>query len=327
MKEIPYRRLEEATTSTSTGEQKACERKNMKRLVMPFICLLMVCIITWHSFPVFEVNYRMPVSGNISCAEPVVDTKNTTIFIITPTYPRPERLADMTRFAQTIMHVPDLIWIVVEDGEKTSEPVERLLNRTRIPYVYLKTVTKDGLPRRGWTHRNFALDYLRTVYSDYNKNAVVYFADDDNSYDIRLFNDYIRNVKTIGVWAVGLSGAAKVESPYVENGEIKRWEAVYRPDRAYAVDMAGFAVNLKLIQNSSASFGKQCIGHDPEDCFLQQFKIPKKDAQPFGWDSKPKEILVWHTRTSSGSTNGEDHGYVFEAKKEAPPKPKTNSTG
>lgn len=46
---------------------------------------------------------------------------------------------------------------------------------------------------------------------------------------------------------LALSGGAKVESPYVENGVIKRWEAVYRPDRAYAVDMAGFAVNLKLI--------------------------------------------------------------------------------
>jgi len=201
----------------------------------------------------------------------------------------------------------------------------RLLNRTGIPFVYLHTLTVDGLPRRGWSHRNFALDYLRTNYQSYGKNAVVYFADDDNSYDIRLFNDYIRNVKTIGIWAVGLSGASKVESPYVEDGVIKKWQAVYRPDRAFAVDMAGFAINLKIILKSNAKFGRQCIGHDPEDCFLKQFKIPKEDAQPFGWNSDPKEILVWHTKTSASNPRGDDHGYEFEMKKTPPLKAYTIS--
>lgn len=45
--------------------------------------------------------------------------------------------------------------------------------------------------------------YIRKNYASYRRPGVVFFADDDNSYDIRLFNDYIRNVKTIGFWAVG----------------------------------------------------------------------------------------------------------------------------
>ena len=56
---------------------------------------------------------------------------------------------------------------------------------------------------RGWTHRNMGLEYIRKHYKNYHKEAVVYFADDDNSYDVRLFDKYIRKVKTIGVWPVG----------------------------------------------------------------------------------------------------------------------------
>jgi hypothetical protein len=47
-----------------------------------------------------------------------------------------------------------------------------------------------------------------------------------------------------------LSGGAKVEAPHVENGTIEKWDVVYSPRRAFAVDMAGFAVNLDLILNS-----------------------------------------------------------------------------
>ena len=145
------------------------------------------------------------------------------IIFITPTYKRPERLAEMTRLSQTLMHLRNIYWIVVEDSTHTVNAVDRLLERSGIPYVYFPAKTKPGFPgmftssiltlmfllielqyslEKGWTQRNVALEYVRTHFKNY-KGGVVYFADDDNSYDLRLFDKYIRKVKDIGIWGVG----------------------------------------------------------------------------------------------------------------------------
>nr|CAD2184772.1 unnamed protein product [Meloidogyne enterolobii] len=241
--------------------------------------------------------------------------QRTTVILITPTYKRHERLADMTRLSQTLMHVQNLHWVVVEDANHTSPAVERILQRSKIPYTYFYTTTKPGFPLRGWTHRNVALEYVRKNYKNYNKNAVVYFADDDNTYDIRLFNNYIKKVKTIGVWAVALAGTAKVEAPKVnKNGTLIGWDVIYAPSRRFAVDMAGFAINLKLILAGNASFHEGCIRGAPESCFLSQFNIPREKIEVFGWNEEPKEILVWHTKTLATKIIGSSHGYLFENK-------------
>lgn len=236
-----------------------------------------------------------------------------TIIIITPTHPRPERLADMTRFSQTLMHIKELHWIVIEDGNQTVDSVKRLLVRTGLPHAYFYTTTEYRFPKRGWSHRNAALMYIRKNYAFYNRPAVVYFADDDNSYDIRLFNNYVRNVKTIGFWAVGLAGAAKVEAPDVVNGTIVKWNVVYAPKRKFATDMAGFAINLKLVLGTNASFHRGCVKRVPETCFLEQFGLNLTQMQAFGWNEEPKDILVWHTKTRNIGTQGEKHGYIVEA--------------
>ncbi|KAK6736656.1 hypothetical protein RB195_019388 [Necator americanus] len=169
---------------------------------------------------------------------------------------------------------------------------------------------------RGWTHRNLALQYVRENY-DRNFDAVLYFADDDNSYDVRLFNNYIRNVSRIGVWAVGLVGGAWVEAPHVSaKGKVIAWDVMFAPNRPFATDMAGFAINTKeLFRARNATFNAHCAKNykqGPESCFLSQFGFTKQHLEPFGYKEYPKEILVWHTKTSKSKTRGPKRGYAIE---------------
>ncbi|VDN55629.1 unnamed protein product [Dracunculus medinensis] len=265
------------------------------RKFIPYLITILLLVLLYNVYRQWLSNLQFP-----------------TIIVITPTHKRLERLADMTRLAQTLSHVKNLHWIVIEDANHTVEAVQRILDRSGLPYVYFFTTTENGFPKRGWSHRNQGLLYVRKNYKNYNRPGVVYFADDDNSYDIRLFDKYIRKVKTIGIWAVGLSGGALVEAPRVVNRTIVAWDVVYAPGREFAIDMAGFAINLQSILNSNASFHRGCVKQVPETCFLRQFNIPKEKIEPFGYDDEPKEILVWHTKTRSTIAKGERHGYVVE---------------
>lgn len=59
------------------------------------------------------------------------------LYIITPTFRRPEQLAELTRLSQTLMHVPNLHWLVIEDAFDATPLVIELLQRTGINYDYL----------------------------------------------------------------------------------------------------------------------------------------------------------------------------------------------
>ncbi|VDM64170.1 unnamed protein product [Angiostrongylus costaricensis] len=140
---------------------------------------------------------------------------------------------------------------------------------------------------RGWYQRTCALQFLRNETESVignHKRGVVYFGDDDNSYDTRLFTDYIRNVKKLGMWAVGLAGGGPLESPVVVNGTVVGYKTQWRPERKFGVDMAGFAVNLNDVLRTTVVFGKSCkSGFDaPEPCFLDDMGFNQTDIEPFG---------------------------------------------
>ena len=103
------------------------------------------------------------------------------------------------------MHVPKLHWIVVEDSEQKTRLVTRFLARCRVESTHLNTRTAEHLrlkqnepvwrKNRGVEQRNLALDWLRnaaaagTLSWQQNGGGVVFFGDDDNTYDIELFEE------------------------------------------------------------------------------------------------------------------------------------------
>ncbi|CAI4229510.1 unnamed protein product [Auanema sp. JU1783] len=250
--------------------------------------------------------------------------KQPLIVVITPTYKRATRLADLTRMANTLMLIKDLHWIVIEDSDTKLECIERLLNRTGLPYSYLAAKTISGYPKRGWYQRTVALNYLRKNRKqilDGHKEGVLYFGDDDNSYDIRLYNDYLRNVKKLGLWAVGMVGGTPVESPDVVNGTVVGFRVKWNPSRMFAVDMAGFGINLQMVFNSTAVFGTSCGrgGGAPETCLIEDMGLTRKDIEPFGYEKDfDRDIVVWHTKSNQPSydmTKADLNGFIYEYKK------------
>lgn len=67
----------------------------------------------------------------------------------------------------------------------------------------------------------------------------------------------MRTITKVGVWPVGLVGGLMVEKPLVNDttGRIYGFNSVWRPERTFPIDMAGFAVNLQyLLSHPEAEF-------------------------------------------------------------------------
>lgn len=129
-----------------------------------------------------------------------------TIHVITPTYSRPVQKAELTRLANTLLHVPNLHWILVEDSLKQTTLVSHFLQETKLNYTHLNVETprnykvrgdtRDARIPRGTIQRNLALRWLReTCGVNCSQSGVVYFADDDNTYSLELFEEV--NTKTL----------------------------------------------------------------------------------------------------------------------------------
>ena len=109
------------------------------------------------------------------------------IYVITPTHTRLVQKAELTRLSQTLRLVPNIHWIVIEDSNQTSNLVTSVLSQSQLSYTHLNaTGVITGGPKRGVPQRNAALKWLR---ENAEYDGVVYFADDDNTYDVRIFEE------------------------------------------------------------------------------------------------------------------------------------------
>ena len=152
-----------------------------------------------------EINKKLKILGITKFNRPHKEGSNEipTVYVITPTYKRHTQKADLTRLSQTLLHVPRLHWIVVEDSEEKTGLVTRFLENCGVSYTHLavktqkKLITKEGEPRwlksRGADQRNLGLKWIREHFRS-DMKGVVYFGDDDNTYDVRIFEQVIYSV-------------------------------------------------------------------------------------------------------------------------------------
>ena len=115
------------------------------------------------------------------------------IFTITPTYKRSTQVVDITSLCQTLQLVPNLVWIVIEDGYLKSDTISDLLRRCTAQTVHLiaRNISEWTSPAgRGVAQRNAGLIWIRENCHSFGKcNGSFYFMDDDNKYALSLFDE------------------------------------------------------------------------------------------------------------------------------------------
>lgn len=216
------------------------------------------------------------------------------IYFVTPTYARPVQMAELTRLGQTLVSIPALHWILVEDSPSCNPVIGMLLRRLGISFTHLASempteYLKHKIRPRGVANRRAALSWIRKNV----QQGVLYFGDDDNTYDFRLFEE-IRDTKNISMFPVGLIGDYAVSAPVVHEGKVVGFYDSWPAGRRFAVDMAGFALNIKLLHKHPNATIKYKAGYE-EDIFLQDLLIDYDQIQAKAENCT--QILVWHTKT------------------------------
>jgi len=236
------------------------------------------------------------------------------IYAITPTYARWTQKADLTRLSHTLMHLKNFHWIVVEDADKNSQLVSKLLKKSSINHTLLYSRTninfklKDTDPNwllpRGVSQRNKGLEWIRNNV-DPSTDGILYFMDDDNTYSLELF-DEIRSTKVVSAWPVGLSGGLKFEGPSeCTEDKVLHWHTAWKAERPFPIDMAGFSVHINLLfKFLDAIYSNRVPRGYLESDFLTKLNLNRDMVEPKG--NCCKEILVWHTRTEKPKMKQEE---------------------
>lgn len=92
----------------------------------------------------------------------------------------------------------------------------------------------------------------------------------------------MRMTRKVSVWPVAFVGGLRYESPKVNAaGKVYGWKTVFDPHRPFAIDMAGFAVNLRLIlQRSQAYFKLRGVKGGYQESSLLRELVTLNDLEP-----------------------------------------------
>ncbi len=240
------------------------------------------------------------------------DASQPTIYAITPTYARPVQKAELVRLCHTFLLVPNLHWVLVEDAKAKTRLVTDFLAGCGVSYTHLHVPTpaewklkqsdQSWLKPKGVLQRNEGLFWVREHVKP-GAGSIIYFADDDNVYDLQLF-EVMRSTKGVAVWPVGLVGGLMVEKARLaaDGSRVVGWNAVWAPHRPFALDMAGFAVNADLLlSRPKAKFAYKVKRGHQESEFLRHL-TSLAELEPKSMD----RVLVWHTRTEKAKLDMEE---------------------
>ncbi|KAI5646959.1 glycosyltransferase family 43 domain-containing protein [Phthorimaea operculella] len=215
-----------------------------------------------------------------------------TIYFVTTTHPRPEQIPKLIRYSHTLMHVPRLHWILVDENINCSGHVLRILKRSGLPFTLISSPQPESnnkvpFPRQEVPNRSAGVTWIR----HHVKEGILYFGDDDNTYDLEFFNE-IRQTKKLSMFPVGLVGAYGVSSPIANDGLVVSFFDSRFHHKTFAVDMAGFAVNIKHLKPTAEMPTKE---GRLADHFLETAGFKIQDIEPLA-DNCTK-VLVWQTKT------------------------------
>lgn len=172
------------------------------------------------------------------------------------------------------------------------------------PKIHKQDVPNYQQPR-GVSQRNVALDWIRANAFLRDNQGIVFFMDDDNTYSEELFQEMSQiEPGRVGVWPVGLVGGLMVEKPVLNAQNIViGFNAQWRPERPFPVDMAGFGISVDLLlAQPNAKFSYDVERGYQETEILRQITTLNR-LQPMAKNCT--EILVWHTRTELPKLSGE----------------------
>ncbi|KAH9460518.1 hypothetical protein MJO29_004524 [Puccinia striiformis f. sp. tritici] len=186
-----------------------------------------------------------------------------------------------------------LIWIVIEDGEKLSNDVAQELSASGIPYIYF---TYGPTHHFGNAQQNAAYALIHRL-SDPGLGGIfghgpILSIDDDSNFLPELLV-IIWDVHRIGVWPMGNLGPHGWEGPVYDpsNHTLLRWEAGAIQDRKFPIDNGAFAFASELL--GSTIKGPRYWPTDisgGENEFISLIVSKKEDIEPLCYNCH----LAWH---------------------------------